>query len=283
MVNFDREKNMTTIHIDEATCKKDSFCVQECPVAIIKQEGPKTVPKMIPGGSDLCIECGHCVAVCPHGALNHLTVPLEDCPAIVKENIVNKEQAIQFLRSRRSVRTFKQKAVETQQIEELIRVARYAPTGSNAQDVQWTVMTDQEKIKKVSKLTVAWMRQTLENAKENSGPSYLPGIIAAWDKGVDVVLRDAPVLIIASTPGASNNGMVDLSIALSYLELAAYPCGLGTCWAGLAQQALAFFQPLKDHIGLPESHTNAYPMMLGYPKFRFHRLPERKAPHITWQ
>ena len=34
-------------------------------------------------------------------------------------------------------------------------------------------------------------------------------------------------------------------------------------------------------IRLKEKET--YPMMLGYPKFKYQRLPERKPPKITWQ
>ena len=50
--------------------------------------------------------------------------------------------------------------------------------------------------------------------------------------GDDGILRTAQTLIVASAPKKSANGLVDLSIALAYLELAALPLGVGTCWAG---------------------------------------------------
>ena len=40
---------------------------------------------------------------------------------------------------------------------------------------------------------------------------------------------------------------------------------------------------LVESMGLPEGHTWFYPMMIGYPKFKYLRLPERKAPMIHWK
>jgi hypothetical protein len=37
----------------------------------------------------------------------------------------------------------------------------------------------------------------------------------------------------------------------------------------------------KDSICAAE-YPHHYPMMLGYPKFKYHRLPERKPPKIAW-
>ncbi|MFH1984982.1 MAG: hypothetical protein ABIL58_24330 [Pseudomonadota bacterium] len=84
-------------------------------------------------------------------------------------------------------------------------------------------------------------------------------------------------------PKANANGLVDVSIALSYLELAALPLGVGTCWAGLLRAAMLATPELVASMGLPEGHTWFYPMMIGYPKFKYHRLPERNAPVIHWK
>ncbi len=139
---------------------------------------------------------------------------------------INRGQAVQFLRSRRSVRLYKDKPVEKEKTQEFI--------------------------------------------------------VTAWDKGMDRVLRDAPVLVVAHAPKEALNGMVDLTLALSYFELAAPPYGLGTCWAGLLQGALLSRPEIKELLGLPEKHPHHYPMMLGYAKPKYYRLPERKPPKIVW-
>jgi len=273
--------NLDLLIIDENKCKKDGICAGECPVAIIKLKD--SFPRLIPGGDAICLRCGHCVAVCPHGALGHANIHLEDCPPIRKELAVTEEQAVQFLRSRRSTRLFKDKPVEKDKIKRLIEIARYAPTGGNSQLVEWLVVTDRDKIHDLSGATVDWMRHVLKNDPQALNAPYIPMILAAWDTGYDSVLRAAPVLIIASAPKEANTGMVDLTIALSYLDLVAPSLGLGACWAGLLQGAILSWKPLKEALGLPAGHPYHYPIMIGYPETKYYRLPERKPPKITWK
>lgn len=273
---------MGLLIVDENKCKKDGICAKDCPTAIIKLKEKESFPEIVPGGEDFCLTCGHCIAVCPHGALRHSLIPLEECPAIDKALIINDEQAAQFLRSRRSIRFFKDKPVEKEKIRKLIEIGRYAPTASNTQLVEWLVLTDTEKINDIARQTVDWMRSVMKKNPHSPRIAYMPMIIAAWDLGHDAVLRSAPALVVASAPKEANNGMVDLTLALSYLELAAPTLGLGTCWAGLLQGALLSHPPLKETLGLPEHHPHHYPMMLGHPKAKYFRLPQRKPPKITW-
>ena len=153
---------MSLLIIDENKCKKDGICAGECPVAIIQLQEGDGHPELVPGGEAVCLICGHCVAVCPHGALSHEKIPIKDCPSIKKELLINEEQAVQFLRSRRSVRFYKEQPVEKDKIQRLIEIARYAPTGSNSQLVEWLVFTDKAKINKLAELTVDWMRHILK-------------------------------------------------------------------------------------------------------------------------
>jgi nitroreductase/NAD-dependent dihydropyrimidine dehydrogenase PreA subunit len=274
---------MKLIEIDEKKCKRDGICASDCPAGIIYLKDKDSIPEVIPGEENACLLCGHCVAVCPHGALSHARVPAEGSPAIKKDLVISLEQAVQFLRSRRSIRQYLDKPVEKETIQKLIEIARYAPTGGNTQLVRWWVFTDRAELRRFSQMVVDWMRQLLETTPAASLPPYFPRILAAWDAGRDAVLRDAPVLILAMAPAESPNGMVDLSIALSYLQLAAVPMGLGTCWAGLVQRALQVWQPLKEAFGFTGKSPHHYPMMLGYPALEYRRVPERKPPKITWK
>ena len=128
-----------------------------------------------------------------------------------------------------------------------------------------------------------WAHAILEKDPDAAKNPYIPGIVAAWEAGYDTVLRGAPALVVASAPKEDRNGTVNLTLALSYLELAAPSLGLGACWAGLLQSALLTWPPLQKAIGLPKDHSRHYPMMIGYPKAKYFRLPERKAPKITWK
>jgi nitroreductase/ferredoxin-like protein FixX len=274
---------MTLIRIDETRCKKDGFCVKVCPAAIIKQPDKESIPAMISQGAQSCLRCGHCVAVCPHDALHHENIPMESSPKILKNLAVSSEQAAQFLRARRSIRRFKNKPVDTKKIQSLIDAARYAPTGGISQLVTWTVHTDEAKLKTMADLTIAWMKAVLASEAGKQMPPYFPRFVDAYEAGINSITHGAPCLVDASAPGYYDNGMVDLSIALSYFELMAAAGGLGTCWLGLIARALKYSEPLKEAVGLPESHTHFYPMILGYPKFKYHRLPERKPATVIWK
>lgn len=273
---------MGLLIIDESKCKKDGICASECPMAIIKLENDDSFPGIVPGGDDICNSCGHCVAVCPHGALSHVQVPIENSPLIEKDLDISAEQAVQFLRSRRSIRFFKDQPVEKEKLERLIHIARCAPTGGNLQMVEWLVITDPGRTKEIAGLTVEWMRKVLEKNPQGV-PPYFPIIVGAWDMGYNSVTWSAPVLIVASSPKAATTGMVDVTLALSYFELAATKLGLGTCWAGLLEGALQTSAAVREAVGLPEGHPYHYPMMVGHPKRKYARLPERKPPKITWK
>jgi nitroreductase/ferredoxin len=273
---------MGLLKIDESACDKDELCVVDCPAGIIHlpQDG---YPEIDPSDEASCLICGHCVAVCPHGALSHDRVPIEDSPVIEKKLAISQEQAIQFLRSRRSIRSFEDRPVQKEKIERLIRIARYAPTGSNSQLVEWLVLRDKSRIDHIAGLTIDWVRQRLnENPGLSATIPYLLRVVKTWDRGEDSVLRNAPVLVVASAPKEARNGLVDLTLALSYLDLMAPAMGLGTCWAGLLQGALLASPSIKEAVGIPSGHPHHYPMMLGYPKIQHYRLPERKAPKITF-
>ena len=197
---------------------------------------------------------------------------------------ISQEQAVQFLRSRRSIRFYEDRAVEKEKIERLIEIARYAPSGGNSQSVEWLVLSDRSKIANIAGLTADWLRHILtDNPSLGTATPYLPRFIAAWDAGRDVMLRNAPVLIVGSAPKEVRTGMVDLILALSYLDLMAPTMGLGTCWAGLLQGALVSSSLIKEALGIPTGHPHHYPMMIGYPGVKHYRLPERRPPKITYR
>lgn len=279
----ERGEKMAFIKVDKSKCKKEGLCLRDCSPAIIRFSEQTGLPEIIPGNENTCILCGHCVVVCPEGALSNEGMPIGVTTAIIEKLSIDEAQAVQFLRSRRSVRVFKNKPVGREEVRRLIEAARYAPTAGNSQTVEWLVHTDRSRINKIASSAVEWVRELvkIDPSLAVTRP-YLPRVVARWDSGSDSVLRDAPVLIVASAPEQAAFGLVDLTIALSYLDLLAPTMGLGTCWAGLLQGALLSSASLRDEVGIPKEHPYHYPMMLGYPAMRHYRLPERKSPRISF-
>ena len=269
---------MGLLIIDETKCKKDGFCARECSAAVISFN-ENSVPEMLPANEARCMNCGHCVAICPHDALRHTHIA---GTAIQPSLAIDAAQAEQFLRSRRSVRRYHAKPVEKEKIQRLIEVARYAPSAGNSQTVEWIVISGRDRLQQIGSLTVEWLRELIKNPHAVAAAPYLPAAVAAWDAGNDSILRGAPTLVAAIAPSYAGLGMVDLTLALSYLDVFAQTMGLGTCWAGLAAGAMANSPAVREAMEVPENYTHYYPVMLGYPAVRYYSLPERKTPKIRF-
>jgi nitroreductase/NAD-dependent dihydropyrimidine dehydrogenase PreA subunit len=269
--------------IDEEKCKKDGFCAAVCPVSIIEDNGREAIPTPVKGFDELCIRCGHCVAICPHAALTLGSMRPEDCPPIRKEFILGAEQAEHFLRYRRSTRNYRDEVVNRATLAKLIDMARFAPSGHNLQPVHWLVFESRADLVNLAALVIDWMRFMMGNHVQIAAAMHFDRVVAAWELGQDRVLRGAPHLIVAHGPLELAATQPACIIALTYLELAATSLGLGTCWAGYFNAAAMSYVPLKKMLGLPEGHAGFGAMMVGYPKHRYHRLPLRNDPPITWR
>jgi nitroreductase/NAD-dependent dihydropyrimidine dehydrogenase PreA subunit len=274
---------MSLFIIDHKKCHRDGLCVTECPgklIEIVEEEG---FPTPIAEAETLCINCGHCVAICPHGALSLNTMSSKDCSPVRKELALSAEQGAHFLRSRRSTRNFKEKKMTPDLLTQLIDIARYAPSGHNLQPVHWLVITDSQEVHRMAGLVADWMRFLINQGAEMAQAYHMDRVVESWDKGVDRILRSAPHLVIAyglkSLPTAQNA----CTIALTYLELAASSFGLGTCWAGYFNAAANFYPPLSETLALPAEYLPYGAMMVGYPKYTYQRIPLRNPAKIIWR
>lgn len=274
---------MSLFIIDQKKCKRDGICVAECPAQIIVQADKKSPPTLLEHGEEFCINCGHCVAVCPHDAITLTTMPLASCLPIEKDLLPDPEAARQFLLTRRSIRQYKKTSVPHQLLAELIDVARYAPTGSNKQQVHWTVFQNPEEVHKLAQMVVDFMKMMLPLTTDEAAVKRFRRIVTAWDNGRDRITRGAPHLIVIHSPADLSFPAADCAIALSYLELYAYARGLGTCWAGYFTAAAGLYEPLIKALNLPAGHQCFGAVMLGYPQNRFHRIPKRNEPLIAWR
>ena len=273
---------MASLLIDGEKCKKCGMCSAECPIGIIQFMEKESPPSWIDGAEALCINCGHCVAICPNGALGLSTMPIEKCVPITKDLISTSEQLEQFLKSRRSIRAYKENLVEHDKLAKLIDIARYAPSGHNSQPVQWLVIEKREDVKQLAQLTVDWLRGLVKKEPAIAEMIRAEALANYWDMGIDIITRWAPHLVIAHTQKDSNFSL-DCHIAMTYLELAAHSMGLGACWAGFVQISAVRDPSLAQALQLPENHLCYGAMMIGYPKYKFSRIPMKSAPPITWR
>jgi len=182
-----------------------------------------------------------------------------------------------MVRNRRSTRRFKPDPVPQEDIDKIIEVARWAPSGYNMQPWEFVVVTDKALrdkiaalIKEVRKANFGRMEATRESWQVppwrpfgatmdfSTAPVY---IIIYGDVRVQVGLP----MTVRFTPH-QRQSVVNSSLANAYLymHLAASTLGLAAQWLTLIQEPLVNCL-VKDLLGIPEFLEPYDIMVLGYP------------------
>jgi nitroreductase/NAD-dependent dihydropyrimidine dehydrogenase PreA subunit len=274
---------MKALSIDRSTCMQDGICAEECPALVIAMDGGDGFPAPASGFERLCFDCGHCVAVCPTGAMSLTGLRPEACAPIRADLLPGPDGVEHLLRARRSIRSFQDRPVGRAALAKLIGIASHAPSAHNWQPVKWLVVEDRGEVRRLAGLAVDFFRTVVHGNPVLAEKLDLAELVRHWEAGHDAINRGAPHLAIAYSPQAVATAGVDCSIALTYLELAAFSMGLGACWAGWFNFAANHHPPLTEALRLPEGHAVFGAMMLGHPRHGYQRIPPRKEPAIAWR
>ena len=274
---------MSLITIDPEKCNRDEICVKACPAKVIQVVSPDQIPEPSPDFEEYCLTCGHCVAVCPTEAFSLNWLTPGKCLPVRKEISPTREQAEQFLRSRRSIRNFKDKPVERHKLEKLLEIACFAPSAKNNQPWHWTVVEDPTEVRRLAGMVINWMRSVIEQHPKQAEQRGFVRVVSAWDAGEERICRGAPHIIVVHGDKDYGFGAEDSALALSYLELFAPTLGLGSCWGGYFYSAVNAYPPLFEALSLPADHRAFGAVMVGYAKLRYQRLPLRNEPRVNWK
>jgi nitroreductase/NAD-dependent dihydropyrimidine dehydrogenase PreA subunit len=272
---------MIEFRIDEEKCIRCGECAADCPYGVIVQE-PGELPRVNPEREGMCIRCKHCVAVCKPGALSVLGVEPEGLRPLAG-NLPSGEQVETLVMGRRSVRRYKDRPVPDETMDHLLRVASNAPTGVNNRQVTFTMIRDAESMDAMREEVYVALREVVRREALPESMKFYANISRAWeDRRLDVLFRDAPHLLVVSTPAGGPTPKADGYIALSYFELLAQSLGLGTLWNGLANWMFTLLAPnLADKLNLPEGDEIVYSMVFGYPAVRYHRVVDHRDARIS--
>ena len=127
----------------------------------------------------------------------------KDCLPVQKELLLSPEHCEHFLRSRRSIRSYKEKRVSRDLLQKLIEIARYAPTGHNSQSANWLVIEDPTEVRRLAGLVADWMRSLLAERAEYALLMHMDRVVDSWDKGIDRILPppifNEPILLFQWT------------------------------------------------------------------------------------
>ncbi|MFX0015272.1 MAG: nitroreductase family protein [Promethearchaeota archaeon] len=131
--------------------------------------------------------------------------------------------ALELLKSRRSIRKYKSTPVEPEKIEKCLEAAQWSPSASNKQPWEFLIVTDEDKRKKLA-------------------------IFHPYGKFV----AESPVVFIPLTNPKVHPKYHQSDTALATLQfiIEAHSLGLGTCWAGVI--GTNFENKIKDLLNIPE-------------------------------
>jgi nitroreductase/NAD-dependent dihydropyrimidine dehydrogenase PreA subunit len=205
-------------------CTGCRACLEVCPTgAVTLHDG---IPKF---EGRICIGCGHCGAWCPENC--HGLEPVPVGPFCSPENFR------QLAASRRSIRHFSTEELSDVQLEELLSVVRYCPTGVNAQGIT-VVAWRGEAVRRELFAPIAALLRRLRF----TGLPWLAGLLSGRGRvitriagGEDLVFCRAPLVLFFFVPRGNPTGQSDGVIAAATVMHQAGAMGLGTLWNGVAR------------------------------------------------
>ena len=159
------------------------------------------------------------------------------------------------IRSRRSIRSFKDKPIEEEKLLRILEAGRLAPSAKNMQEWRYILVKDKELRRKVA---VACNNQYFI--------AEAPVVIVGCATMADYVL----------TCGQSAY-TIDVSISMDHMSLQAVEEGLGTCWIGAFRE-----DEVKRILNVPTEMRVVEVMPLGYPKFQPEAKPRMKLEEVVF-
>jgi nitroreductase/NAD-dependent dihydropyrimidine dehydrogenase PreA subunit len=272
---------MSKVMIDDEKCIRCGLCIDDCSRKALKMDDNK-----VTFTESLCNECSHCVAVCPSGAAE---MPDYDKNEIFEcdshDYNIDSDKLLGFIKSRRSIRCFKNKEIEDEKIKKVIEAARYSPTGGNRQAHRYIVIRD--KIEAVREMAMKSLHDTAMDP--NYDFSGFPTYKNAWKKmyedylenKTDRLFFNAPAVIAVVSSDPSSYYQVSGAIAAANMELEANTLGLGTCYLGFLSSAVEVNPKIKEFLGMEENEKFVTSFVIGYPDVKYLRTVNRKPAKIS--
>lgn len=271
----------TTISDNCCRCKK---CERICPVSAIDID-QKNI-------NDDCIKCYHCTAICQYKAINSSYITGE-----VTQNNISPNDFELLMQQRRTHRNFSSRKVAPELLSEFINHLRFSPTASNLQTLNFTIVTNADKIQQVNKLTIDTLtgayntlniltkpliRMLLGQHRLQQMEQSKRKFLSKKAINKQMITYNAPALIIVhSTTSPVGMPCYDASIWTGMAILYAELLDLCTCINGYVVNASKRNNKIKRLLNISKPETIYAALLIGYPQSKFENTPERSLPYIN--
>jgi nitroreductase/NAD-dependent dihydropyrimidine dehydrogenase PreA subunit len=296
--------NSVTTSIDQDLCIGCGLCVEVCPAKTISMQDGKAA---VTGSYSMV--CGHCEAVCPVDAIR--VEGLEHPFALSSIEVDDRwlphgeydtGQLVRLMRSRRSCRNYKEKEVDRELLEHLIKIGTTAPSGTNAQLWTFTILDNRKEVialgeqialffEKLNKLAVQPLPRLFSKVfgDDALGKYYSRHFktvsegLRHWKKqGMDTLFHGAHAAILVGSKGSASSPMEDALLASQNIMLAAHSLGLGSCMIGFAVEAIRRDKNIQKQLGIPGDESIYAVIALGYPAEQYVKAAYRKKIAVRY-
>ncbi|MBP2637182.1 MAG: 4Fe-4S binding domain protein [Firmicutes bacterium] len=269
------------ITIDESKCIGCGLCAEDCFTKDIEVIEQKAKSKRI-----RCIECGHCIAVCPKNAIILENYPMSEVLEYEKGGLeLDENQYLRALKFRRTIRQFSKKQVEIQKIEKIIEAGRYSPTGGNQQNVSYCVVRDD--IDPLRNMAIDELNKIANLSDEEKEKLNISWYGDLWKQMYldyhdqnrkDGLFFDAGTVILVLSESVHS-----ACIAAAHMETMVYAQGLGMLYSGFFTRAVARSKEMKEYLMLSPGQEVVACLVIGYPSIKYQRTVPRKEARIVWR
>ena len=256
--------------IDPRLCTGCGRCLENCAVhAICREENG-----LCQCNGVLCFACGQCAAICPAGAasLPGLETPVEYVP---ERFDLDPAVLLNAMRFRRSIRRFSGEKLKRSELETLLDAGRCAPTASNSQSVEFTVVDGEFEAMRGR----IW--ESLARFARESGRKLMLRRYESYrenPEAPDTLFYGARQMIVITS-----QGRVDGGLALANMELMAHAMGLGALYCGFAAHAIDSDPELRAAFGLTDRRKIDSCLVVGRTDLKFRRTAPRNPARVQWR
>lgn len=178
------------------------------------------------------------------------------------------------MRNRRSIRRFEEKEVPRELVEGILETARWAPSGNNVQPWRFIVVTDCQKIARLSEasnqrwiaaspMVIICLSDLNVFGRHGSYSAFQPlvevGMIEDMEFSEFDEKREA-TSELENRMANTLNSFLNVAIIIDHITLLAHEAGLGTCWARYFNTAA-----VRRILDIPDNHVIVALLPIGYP------------------
>ncbi len=275
------------IRINLENCIGCGLCVNDCQCKDIKIIEGKARPLY-----KSCLNCGHCIAVCPQNAVIIDDYDMNEVISYNKDEFfIEPGKVLNSIKYRRSIRQFKDKSVEKNKLSEIIEAGRFTPSGGNRQPVSFVVV--QDKISQLTKLTLDTLNDMACSYEPNENDpldSQKKRYSVMWKMmhrqynkyGNDILFFNAPAMIVVlGDKNLSFNPYIDGGLAAANMQTMADALNLGVCFNGFFSFA-SHNKNIRELLNISDNKVVVTSLLLGYTDNKYYRTVPRKKAEINW-